>query len=272
MSSGKALTEEDSKIIIELLYELLRCLNVHGFNGRIFLKGAMALYNLSMEHNDDIYARYTQDLDFDLVDEDTYREIADKIIDIANKNKYGIVYRLFKLRELKGVSAGVTLVGDYLGKERKLSIDMNIYAPSNIEVRKVEGLSIEIYTNTAMFATKIKVACSQKLPRRIKDLFDICAFCTNYDFTFKSIFDIFEVKWPGEIYTLKSFVVPANYSVLEHAAMEHSQVSSVNFDKMFSLASCFLNPFVVCANDYIPKYNYKWYHETRIWTLYEGDD
>ena len=125
---------------------------------------------------------------------------------------------------------------------------------------------IEHDANVAILVTRIRFACSPVLRLKAEYMCDIVDLCTKYDFLFSEIVKEFESKYPGEVFKLRSFVIPANYSVLHKELECRCQFSGIDYPALFSLVYNFLNPFTACARDYHAQYDYKWFHETRIWT------
>lgn len=267
MAKSHKLSEEEFKVTGELLRELVWCIGQAGFRGKVALKGALALYDISLENDQTGYRRGTQDIDLDIKSEDEYRRLFDNIVTISNSNRYGVVYEECYRRPFNNGSAGISISGVYKGISCILSVDMNIKEFYPIEVIDISGIDeIERYTDVAMLVTKIKVACSPTIRRRAKDMYDIATLCTKRDFLFSEIVRVFEVKYPGEVFKLRSFVISSNYEVLRKAIEGNHQFNGIDYPALFSLVYNFLNPFTACARDYHAQYEYKWFHETRIWT------
>lgn len=125
---------------------------------------------------------------------------------------------------------------------------------------------IEHDANVAILVTRIRVACSPVLRLKVEYMCDIVDLCTVHDFIFSEIVREFEFKYHGEVFKLRSFVIPANYSVLYKELECRCQFNGIDYPALFSLVYNFLNPFTACARDYHAQHEYKWFHETRIWT------
>lgn len=268
MLRSKKLTNEEFKIVIMLLRELVWSIGQAGFRGKVALKGALALYDISFGGISDGYMRGTQDIDLDIRTKEDYERLFDNIINIANNNRLGVIYKPHKRRDLEGISAGISIQCEYEGNQYVLKIDMNINEFYPIEVTSIDEDEIERYTDTAMLVTKIVTCCNKILRRRVKDMYDIAALCTKRDFLFSDVVSILKLKYPEDVFTLRPYVSAEHYIELKDAVMGNHQFKSVNFDELFSLVYDFLNPLTACLRDYHQEYDYKWYHNTRIWTAY----
>ena len=168
------------------------------FHNKMILKGGSVLISKLIEcGREDLY-RLTSDLDIHCDKKEVWIEFCNDIEDILNKNDRGYVYRITKRRsEIKGLndSDSLTFSLEDHGKIVKFQMDMNIKSNTIITVDYSPLLQMNTYDAYTMLSDKIVVVSSNKIYRRIKDLYDILVLAS----------------------ILENMIVPDNISNIEHA-------------------------------------------------------
>lgn len=188
------------------------------FHNKMILKGGSVLISKLIEcGREDLY-RLTSDLDIHCDKKEVWIEFCNDIEDILNKNDRGYVYRITKRRsEIKGLndSDSLTFSLEDHGKIVKFQMDMNIKSNTIITVDYSPLLQMNTYDAYTMLSDKIVVVSSNKIYRRIKDLYDILVLASIFDFKYSELVKHINIKHPNV--KLKNMIVPDNISNIEHA-------------------------------------------------------
>lgn len=207
---------------MEDIYEYLRytanLISQSHFHNKMILKGGSVLISKLIEcGREDLY-RLTSDLDIHCDKKEVWIEFCNNIEDILNKNDRGYVYRITKRRsEAKGLneSDSLTFSLEDHGKTVKFQMDMNIKSNTIITVDYSPLLQMNTYDAYTMMSDKIVVVSSNKIYRRIKDLYDIAVLASIYNFKYLELVKHINVKHPNV--KLENMIVPDNISNIEHA-------------------------------------------------------
>lgn len=101
------------------------------------------------------------------------------------------------------------------GKIVKFQMDMNIKSNTIITVDYSPLLQMNTYDAYTMLSDKIVVVSSNKIYRRIKDLYDILVLASIFDFKYSELVKHINIKHPNV--KLENMIVPDNISNIEHA-------------------------------------------------------
>lgn len=207
---------------MEDIYEYLRytanIISQSSFSNKMILKGGSVLISKLIEcGREDLY-RLTTDLDIHCDKREIWIDFYNNIESILNKNDAGYVYKIIKRRsEIKGLGESDSLMfslNDH-GKVITFKMDMNIKSNSIITVDYSPILNMNTYDAYTMMVDKIVVVSSNKIFRRIKDLYDIAVLASIYNFKYSELVRHMEIKHPNV--KLENMLIPDNISNIEHA-------------------------------------------------------
>lgn len=98
-----------------------------------------------------------------------------------------------------------------------------------------------------MLADKIVAVSSQKVFRRIKDMYDIAVLASLYNFSYYDILQHIRVKHPN--CELKNMLVGDNFVQLEHAYSKYMGITNKpEFRDLLGLCNAFLEPVYLNYN------------------------
>ena len=167
------------------IYEYLRytanLIAASEFGNQLVLKGGSVLISKLIECNRlDLY-RLTTDLDIHCDKKEVWIAFYTNIENILNNNDRNYIYRVEKRRsEIKGLETSDSLrfsLNDS-GTIVNFKIDMNIKSNRIITVECSPILNMNTYDALTMLSDKIVAVSSDKIYRRIKDLYDITVFAS----------------------------------------------------------------------------------------------
>ena len=153
----------------------------------ITLKGGMLLYASHYKTNDSKIIRKTTDIDLDYNGtHDSCKNFIHNTVSSLNKrNKLNLTYKIKNIRgfDKSPNSTSVKLLITTKDNEvHEISIDINMDFKNPITTKfNVKDVSIKGYSIVEVVVDKLKVILSEKLPRRIKDLYDLYIITQLYD-------------------------------------------------------------------------------------------
>lgn len=219
------------------------------FRNKMALKCGTVLVTKMLENNRQDLVRLTQDLDIHCSKKDIWIDFYTNIESILNKNNLGLQYKLIDRRSIKkGLDLSDSLKFEILDKNNdstvKFKIDMNI-KPNNIVTFEYNpDLNMTTYDATTMVTDKIHAISSEKIFRRIKDLYDISVLASLYDFSYLDIKKHIEVKF-GSIGNLKNMLTNENIYDIMHAYEKYNAFLNEKPDirVVWSIVEAFVKPF-----------------------------
>ena len=234
----------DNMKLFEVLQIMIRQIGGSKYNKHFVLKGGSALMTLLLESNKENLFRKTSDIDLHVDSAEIWREFKSNVESILNSNPYGAIFSVISSRDKSEVSDSITLQADYSGGSDKVKIDMNVGVFSTITMAYLPTLGINSYDCETMLVDKINAVSSQKIFRRIKDLYDICAISQLKNYSSADILKHIEVKRPEFFTDGKNMLVPENIDNLEHAYSQYRGISmKPKFELVLNLCINFLEPF-----------------------------
>ena len=233
------------------------------FGSYFVLKGGAALVCKMIESNNRQLIRNTSDLDVHCDNINIWNEFVAEIESLLNKNKFGYNYKLIDIRSKRkeiNNSDSLKIVVDTGKNKIEFKIDMNIKSNDIITIEYSPMLHMNTYDKLTMLSDKIVAVSSQKVYRRIKDLYDICALAIIGDYESEDIIKHIKVKHKDA--KLESMIVPDNFDKLSHAYDAFNGIENKpQFIEVVKLAGNFLYP--IYANDSSKIWNHKtgtWYN------------
>jgi hypothetical protein len=193
----------------------------------VSFKGAFVMYSILRKLPSMSLIRATSDIDLDVEDMEVLHYASDNLLRILNMSeKYK--YVLIKERGFEKNPSGNSLtfeVSEGVSKVR-VKIDMNIGRSEHRINYFPYGLNFIGNDVFDMLCDKLYVASTSKLPRRIKDLYDIYVYShvmrTRLEHTVNMWGDR---KITGPVYVLNE----ENYPDMKHAFEVHSEFKNKNF-------------------------------------------
>lgn len=208
--------------------------------------------------------RKTTDLDIHCDKRDVWIDFYTNIESILNSNNIGYVYRITDRRsQRKGFdrydSIKFNILDTNCNKTIVFKIDININSNTVITCDYSPILNMTTYDALTMLSDKITVVSSQKIYRRIKDLYDLCVIVSLHDFTYYDVIEHIRKKHSGV--KLEDMLISDNFSSLEHAFSKYEGISNKpNIMTIIALAKTFLQP-IYCSN----KVDMLWKKEISAW-------
>lgn len=219
------------------------------FGNKMALKGGTVLVTKMLENNRYDLVRLTQDLDIHCSDKNIWVDFYNNIEDILNQNDYGLQYKIVDRRSIKkGLDLSDSLKFELLdrnnGSTVHFKIDMNIKPNSVVTFEYNPNLNMTTYDAITMMTDKIHAISSEKIFRRIKDLYDISVLASLYDFSYLSIKKHIEVKF-GSIENLKNMLTSTNIDGIIHAYEKYNAFLNEKPDIriVWSIVEAFVKPF-----------------------------
>lgn len=156
------------------------------------------------------------------------------------------MYKLTKRRsETKGLDTSDSLQFEVYntnnGDKVKFKIDMNIKSNSIITCEYSPILNMNTYDALTMLSDKIVVVSSEKIFRRVKDLYDLCVIVSMYNINYLDIINHLNVKHPNV--QLKNMLKSSNFEDIGHAYSKYQGIENKpNIEVLFNIALTFLYP------------------------------
>lgn len=250
--------------IYKYLVDTVNLISQSRFGNKMILKGGSVLISKMIENSRmDLY-RKTTDIDIHCDKKEVWIDFYTNIEAILNSNNFGYVYTLSDRRSLKkgfdtSDSLKFRLFDSNNNKSIEFKIDMNIKSNAIITCDYSPILNMTTYDALTMLSDKIVVVSSQKIYRRIKDLYDLCVLLSLCDFTYYDVVEHIRLKH-GNV-KLDNMLVNENFSEIEHAFSKYDGISNKpNILTIISLAQIFLQP-IYCNN----QKNMLWKKEISSW-------
>lgn len=190
------------------------------FGDKLILKGGSVLMSKLIECDRQDLMRITRDIDIHCDKKDLWIDFYTNIEAILNNNNQGLIYKIIKRRSLdKGLDTSDSLKFNIIdtinNKEVQFKIDMNIKSNCIISIEYSPILNMNTYDAVTMLSDKIVVVSSEKIYRRIKDLYDLTVLSSLYDYEYTNIIKHIQIKNPN--ITLKDMLIPKNFAAIQHA-------------------------------------------------------
>ena len=197
-----------------------------------------------IEHNRlDLY-RITSDLDIHINSKELWMDFYTNIENILNQNNMGYVYKIEKRRsELKGLDTSDSLTFSLIdsGVTIKFKIDMNIKSNNIVTVEYSPILNLNTYDALTMLSDKIVVISSEKIYRRIKDLYDLVVIVSLYNISYGELLKHIKNKH-GNI-KLNNMLITNNYEKICHAYSKYEGIQNKpDIRLLIAISSNFLKP------------------------------
>ena len=232
---------------------------------RVFaLKNGSALMSKMFEYNRADMFRRTTDIDLPCGSKDLWLRFCNECEQLLNASGYAR-YRLLKRRsETKGLDTSDSLTFEVTlkdGRCTKFSMDMNIKSDIIVEVSFDSVLNMRTYSEYTMVSDKIVVVSSNKIYRRIKDLYDICVLASLYSFRLDKIVFILQRKHESSFRSITNMLTYENMPDIQHAYKKFSGIANKpNIIVLLDIAQRFLYPFYNGVSD-----GYIWNNRRCLW-------
>lgn len=235
--------------------------------GRYFvLKGGTVLMTKVIDSCREDLFRRTTDIDIHVSNLSVWVSFLNDIESILNNNNAGIRYSILSVRS-RDKKGGVIDNSDSIGIlavlpdscSIKMKIDMNIKEGNLVGIEFISALSMNTYDSVTMLTDKLVVISSQKIFRRIKDVYDIAVLTSISDFSIEEIYNRLYKKH-GKRKLDRTYLNVENYAELKHAYDKYSGIRvKREFDVLFTCVSNF------CAPIYEGKHNIIWKSSVGRW-------
>lgn len=217
------------------------------FRNKFIIKGGTALMSMLLECNRQDLFRLTSDIDIHCDSKKCWYSFINRLEDILNRNNEGYKYKVLEIRsKTRGSldnsdSVKLSLFDSVNNIEVQFKIDMNIKNSAIITTSFSPILNMATYDCLTMLADKIVVVSSDKIYRRVKDLYDICVLASISNFTLNDIISHIKVKHPN--CDLKNMLVDSNFSKVEHAFSRFTGIfNKPDIRILVAFCSIFLEP------------------------------
>lgn len=231
-----------------ILQVMTRQIARSGYDRYFVLKGGTALLSMLRENNQDTYLRATQDIDLHVCSSDVWVQFKNNILGILNSNEYGISFSVISFKNRSLTSDSILLQASYQGNTYKLKIDMNVSPFNSISVCFLSTTGMNAYDCETMLADKISAVCSEKIFRRVKDVYDIYVLSQVGTYSYANIVNHIRAKRPEFFNNRVWMFHPQYYDALNHAYDKYKGIyNKPDFKVIFEICSCFVSPFV-CYN------------------------
>lgn len=252
--------------VYEYLVKTANLISNSYFGNKMILKGGSVLISRMIENNRiDLYRR-THDLDIHCDKREVWIKFYTEIESILNNNNFGYVYKIVDRRSLKkefvnSDSLRFELYDSNRNIKAGFKIDMNIKSNTIITCEYSPILNMNTYDALTMLSDKIVTVSSQKIFRRIRDLYDLCVILEIYDIFYYDIMEHLRVKH-GNV-NLQYMLTEENWNLLKHAYLKYDAIKTrPELLELVSLANSFLYP-IYNSKDF--NTNMIWYHGGASW-------
>lgn len=211
------------------------------------LKGGVVLASKIYEAGRMDFFRRTVDIDVHCCSQDAWNAFCRDCITLFNANPDGLVYKLIQRRaNVKPIDNSDSLKFEVTlpnGRVVPFKMDMNIKSNSIVELSFSHTLNMQTYTALTSLSDKIVVVSSQKIYRRVKDLYDLCVLISLFDFKSVDIANMLRKKHNLAFSDLINMLTADNMSTLDHAYSRYSGIhNKPPLDTLVSMAKQFLEP------------------------------
>lgn len=230
--------------VLYVLQVMTRQIAISGYNRYFVLKGGTAFMSMLHENNLDVYMRSTRDIDLHVNSESAWQSFKRDVVQILNSNQYGVQYKVTRFKNRSTTLDSIALVALYNGKEYNLKIDMNVSPFKTITVTYLNSTGMNAYDCDTMIADKISAICSQRIYRRVKDLYDLYVLSQIRQYSLSDLVSHLRIKRPEFFSSGVNMLVSQNYVTLEHAYFKYKGIlNKPEFDVVFKICSSFICPF-----------------------------
>ena len=211
----------------------------------LFIKGGSALLSKMLESGFDSYFRKTTDIAIHCDKKSLWEEFCENVVVLLNENDRHYRYELISRRaDTKGFQSSDSLKFKLYDNDIVFDfrMDMNIKSNSIIFVEYSTKLNMNTYDSyTTMLSDKISVISSEKIFRRIKDLYDLHVLLIMYNFELNKIWEIMAKKHKDA--ELVNMLTYEEYDKLNHAYERFRGIDNKpDFSYIFAIAELFLTP------------------------------
>ncbi len=238
--------------IYKYLVDTANLISQSRFGNKMILKGGSVLISKMIENSRlDLY-RKTTDLDIHCDKRGVWIDFYTNIESILNNNNIGYVYKIIDRRSTKkgldtSDSLKFELYDSNMGTKINFKIDMNIKSNTIITCDYSPILKMNTYDALTMISDKIVVISSQKIFRRVKDLYDLCVIISLYDLKYSDVMQHIKVKHNGA--ELRNMLTQENFDAIEHAFSKYDGIANKpDILVMVGLAQTFLQPIYYSKN------------------------
>ena len=237
-------TESTDLEVFYYLRDIVQIISDSEFGSKFILKGGTVLLSKLIEADKLMYGRRTSDIDIHCSNRDVWNKFCDKFEDLINSNTNKFSISVINRRsDAKSdfMSDSISFVLYSNDVTYRLKIDMNIKDDSLIVCNYSPILNINTYDLLTSLSDKIVVVSSQKVYRRIKDLYDIAIIIGLTSFTYDDLIKYIDRKHHNV--KLTNMLTQENVTDLKHAYDKYSGIyNKPDFIFIFSIASDFLKP------------------------------
>jgi len=227
----------------DILRLMAKCIGESKYYEHIIFKGATALNAILIQEGRKELMRETRDIDLQVDHFKNWERFVNELETMLNGR--GVLFIIDNVTSKNNEYGRINLRAFKNDSEYKLKIDMNIDKKESIPTVIIESLRVRAYSLEAMLADKISAAYSQKIFRRIKDLYDIAAISKVKYFISDDIIDIMERKRPETFDTAIDMIIPENYDMLYHAFIKNSGIrDKIEFSEMCNTVRTFCTPIL----------------------------
>jgi len=253
--------------IFNYLVDTIKLISTSTFGDKMILKGGSVLISKMIENDRSDMYRKTSDIDIHCDKKELWIDFYKNIESILNNNSLGYKYKMIHRRsEEKGLNTSDSLkfklYDTNIDKEIEFKIDMNIKSNTIITYEYSQTLQMSTYDALTMLSDKIVVVSSQKIYRRIKDLYDLIVLVSLYNFEYDDILNHLGMKHQGAI--LENMLTNNNFKDINHAYSKYRGIQNKpDIMTVISIAQAFLQPIYNPDN---VKHNITWDKEKSSWS------
>lgn len=250
--------------IYNLLVSTANIISKTPYAGVFALKCDSALMSKMFEYNRADMFRRSSDIDIRCGSKDLWIRFCNDCEQLLNAGGFAR-YKLVKRRSaIKGLDTSDSLTFEVTlrdGRCIKFGMDMNIKSDNIVEISFDNVLNMKTYSEYTMISDKIIVVSSNKLYRRIKDLYDICVLASLYSFRLDKIVYILRKKHENSFRSITNMLTYENMTNIQHAYDKFSGIANKpDIMVVLDIAQKFLYPFYNGVNE-----GYIWNNRSCLW-------
>lgn len=218
---------------------------------KVILIGGMSLnYKLLNSGNND-FTRNTRDLDLSIEDMETYKYLFDNMEDILNTDdgdSYEVTYRSGFNERSKSESMHISYNDNIISNNYELKVDMNIKQVSEVNRVKLPNSDLLLCDDYYALVDKLAVVCSDKVGRRLKDMYDIFVYSNISDVCYSKLVACMQERRPWMLDGLENNMLPERFDKFK-SSYEAGHFTNIEFDVVFRRVSLFVVPLVDMINN-----------------------
>lgn len=238
-------SKESMSNTLRVLQTMTRQMGKSQYGQYFVLKGGVALASILDELGLSSYMRFTHDIDLHVCSLSAWESFKADVSTLLNTNQEGIHYYVTQVKDRSKTSGSICLSAVYKGTGYNIKIDMNVAPLNIISTNYIQSVGMYTYDFETMLADKISAVCSQKIFRRIKDLYDIYMLSKLKAYSYVSILSHINSKRPEFLKDGTNMFVPQNYDMLQHAYEKFKGINSKpDFDLLYKTCNSFVYPFI----------------------------